>query len=116
MLVTLSGIVMLVSPVQPENAESPMLVTLFGIVTFVSSGHPQKAESPMLVTLPSAGITLVLHPAIKVFVAVSVCKVRAVLECLFADICDAVRQNNFFYVFQTGKGTFADSDNGIAAQ
>ena len=36
MLVTLSGIVMLVSPLQPSNAEDPMLVTLSGIVTLVS--------------------------------------------------------------------------------
>ena len=35
MLVTLSGIVTLVSPVQPENALSPMLVTLLPIVTLV---------------------------------------------------------------------------------
>ena len=35
MLVTLSGIVTLVKPLQPENAELPMLVTLFGIVTLV---------------------------------------------------------------------------------
>jgi hypothetical protein len=32
MLVTLLGIVTLVRPEQPENAEFPMLVTLFGIV------------------------------------------------------------------------------------
>ena len=35
MLVTLFGIVMLVSPLQPQNADAPMLVTEFGIVTFV---------------------------------------------------------------------------------
>jgi hypothetical protein len=35
MLVTLEGIVTLVSPLQPENAFSPMFVTLFGIVTLV---------------------------------------------------------------------------------
>ena len=29
MLVTLSGIVILVKPVQPENAELPMFVTLY---------------------------------------------------------------------------------------
>ena len=34
MLVILSGIVMLVSSEQPENALLPMLVTLLGIVTF----------------------------------------------------------------------------------
>jgi hypothetical protein len=36
MLVTLGGIVMLVRPVQPENAESPILVTLLGIVMLVT--------------------------------------------------------------------------------
>ena len=35
MLVTLSGIVTLVRPLQSENAHSPMLVTLSGIVTLV---------------------------------------------------------------------------------
>ena len=32
---TLSGIVILVKEVQPENAEFPILVTLFGIVILV---------------------------------------------------------------------------------
>ena len=36
MLVTLFGIVTLVSPLQSRNAEDPMLVTLSGIVTLVS--------------------------------------------------------------------------------
>ena len=36
MLVTLFGIVTLVSPLQPENAHSPMLVTLSGIVNAVT--------------------------------------------------------------------------------
>jgi hypothetical protein len=36
MLVTLEGIVMLVNPLQPEKAESPMLVTLEGIVMLVN--------------------------------------------------------------------------------
>ena len=36
MLVTESGIVTLVSPLQPENVLDPMLVTLFGIITLVS--------------------------------------------------------------------------------
>jgi hypothetical protein len=40
MLVTLFGIVTLVSPLQPENAEEAMLVTLSGIVTFVSPLQP----------------------------------------------------------------------------
>ena len=35
MLVTLSGKVILVSPVQSEKAELPMFVTLFGMVMLV---------------------------------------------------------------------------------
>ena len=50
MLVTLFGIVMLVSPVQPENAELPMLVTLPGIVMLVSLLQFANAEGPMLVS------------------------------------------------------------------
>ena len=42
---------MLASPLQPENAESPMLATLFGIVTLVSPLQPENAEDPMPVTL-----------------------------------------------------------------
>ena len=41
----------LVSPVQPENEDSPILVTLFGIVMFVSFVQPEKALSPIPVTL-----------------------------------------------------------------
>ena len=37
MLVTLSGIVTLVSPLQPENAEFPTLVTLPEMTTFVTA-------------------------------------------------------------------------------
>ena len=51
MLVTLSGIVTLVSLVQSSNAVLPMLVTLSGIFTLVSPEQPSNAESPMLVTL-----------------------------------------------------------------
>ena len=51
MLVTLSGIVIDVKPVQPEKAEVPMLVTPFLMVTNVKPVQPEKAESPMLVTL-----------------------------------------------------------------
>ena len=40
MLVTLSGIVTLVRPLQPENADDPMLVTLSGIATLVSPLQP----------------------------------------------------------------------------
>ena len=58
MLVTLSGIVVLASELQPENAEDPMPVTLSGIVVLASELHPENAEDPMLVTL-SEIITLV---------------------------------------------------------
>ena len=51
MLVTLLGIVMLVRPVQPVNAELPMLVTLLGIVILVRQEQPVNASLPMLVTL-----------------------------------------------------------------
>ena len=78
MLVTLSGIVIDVSPEQPENALCPMLVTPFGIVkakfvadenlvphfgsavTAVSPEHPVNASFPMLVT-PS-GIVIDVSP------------------------------------------------------
>ena len=43
-----------------------MLVTLSGIVTLVRPLQPENASLPMLVTLPSSGITLFPHPAIKV--------------------------------------------------
>ena len=44
MLVTLSGIVMLVRPVQPSNALLPIDVTLFPIVTLVRPVQPSNAE------------------------------------------------------------------------
>lgn len=50
MLVTLEGIVTLVSPLQLENAEFSMLVTLSGIVILVRMLQPENAEKPMLVT------------------------------------------------------------------
>ena len=40
---TFDGITMLVSPVHPENADSPILVTLSGIVTDVIFSHPANA-------------------------------------------------------------------------
>ena len=40
MLVTLSGIVMLVRPLHPLKAELPMLVTLSGIVMLVRPVQP----------------------------------------------------------------------------
>ena len=60
MLVTLSGIVTLVSPLQSSNAKSLILVTLFGIVTLVSPLQPSNAEDPMLVTL--SGIVTLVSP------------------------------------------------------
>jgi hypothetical protein len=50
MLVTPFDIVMLVSKLQPANAEAPMLVTLLGIV-MLASDVPANAETPMLVAL-----------------------------------------------------------------
>ena len=44
MLVTELGMVISVSPVQPEKAPSPMCVTELGIVTDVSPVRPEKAE------------------------------------------------------------------------
>ena len=45
-----------VSPVQSEKAARPMLVTLSGMVILVRLLHEEKAESPILVTL--SGITI----------------------------------------------------------
>ena len=56
MLVTPSGIAMLVRLLQPENAEFPMPVTLSGIVMLVKLLQPENAEFPMLVT-PSVKTT-----------------------------------------------------------
>ena len=50
MLVTLFGRVILLNPVQPENAELPMVVKPLGITTFVSPVQPENAELPMLLT------------------------------------------------------------------
>ena len=51
---TLDGISALANPMQFWNAELPMLVTPSGIVTPVSPLQPEKERSPILVTL--AGI------------------------------------------------------------
>ena len=50
MLVTLSGIAMLVRLIQPENAPQPMVVTLSGIFTFVRLRQFSNASPPILVT------------------------------------------------------------------
>ena len=78
MLVTLFGIVILVSLVQPLKADSPILVTLFGIVILVSPVQPENALSPIPVTLyifPSFVIvveisTTVVHGAQSLTLAV----------------------------------------------
>ena len=63
MFVTELGIVMLVSPLQPENAQSPMLVTESGIFTLVSSLQPRNAHLPMLVMgLPPSEEGIVTAP------------------------------------------------------
>ena len=70
MLVTLVGIVTVVSPLQPENAYSPMLVTLDGIVTDVSPLQPENAEDPMLVTgYPPRVDGIVIAPVVAVGIA-----------------------------------------------
>ena len=55
-----------------------MLVTLLGISTEVKLEQPAKASSPMLVTL--LGMVVSLHPAIKVFVWVSIIALQLFLE------------------------------------
>lgn len=42
--VTLSLMTIDVSPLQPENAQSPIFVTEFGIVTEVNAEHPEKTS------------------------------------------------------------------------
>ena len=53
MLVTLLGMVTLVSPEQYSKAETPMLVTLFGIEILAALEQESNASLPMLLT-PSA--------------------------------------------------------------
>ena len=63
MLVTLSGIVILVKLLQPSNAQSPILVTLLGIVTLVKLVQPSNAQLPILVTLFGIAYSLSVLPA-----------------------------------------------------
>ena len=44
MLVTLSGMLMLVRELHLENAQSPMLVTLFGMLMLVRDLHPSYLQ------------------------------------------------------------------------
>jgi len=62
MEVTLLGMTMLASELQPRKAEFPMEVTLLGMTTLVSELHPENAEFPMEVT----GI-LLIHEGIVIF-------------------------------------------------
>ena len=59
MVVTLSGIVMLVRLSQSSNARRPILVTLSGIVTVVRLSQWQNAPTPMVVTL--SGIVMLVR-------------------------------------------------------
>ena len=72
MEVTLSGMVMDVREEQYSNAQGPMEVTLSGMVMDVRKWHYENARSPIEVTLPSEGMTLFLHPATSVLLAVSI--------------------------------------------
>ena len=53
------GSVMLVRPLQPPNALSPMVVTLLGIVILVRLVQPENALLPIVVTL--AGIVMLVR-------------------------------------------------------
>jgi hypothetical protein len=53
MLVTLEGIVMLVKPLQPRKAFSPMMVTPEGIVMLVKPDQFLKVSSGITVALES---------------------------------------------------------------
>ena len=66
MLVTLSGMVMLVRLLQlwnaPEFQSPPMLVTLSGMVMLVRPVQPLNAAAPMLVTpLPIVALSKLLQ-------------------------------------------------------
>ena len=52
--------VMLVNPVQPKNAESPIVVTLDGSSMLVKPAQSWNANSPILVTLD--GIVMLVKP------------------------------------------------------
>jgi len=67
MLVTLSGIVMLVRPL-PRKVYSPMLGTLFPMVTLARLVQLLKAQSPMLVTLfPMVTLVRLVQPKKALF-------------------------------------------------
>jgi hypothetical protein len=81
MLVTPSGIVMLVRLLQFQKALFPMLVTLLGIVMLVRRLQFQKALSPMLVTgLPSMVSGMTSSPVAAVLQSVMVTSPSAVVH------------------------------------
>ena len=63
-MVTLPGILIEVSPLQPEKALSPILVTLFGMLIEASPLQRLKASFPILVTL--FGILIEVSPLQRV--------------------------------------------------
>ena len=66
---------------QLKNAYSPTLDTLFGIVILFKVLQPANAVLPILVTL--SGISVFLHPKIKVLVSVSIIALQFSLESYF---------------------------------
>jgi hypothetical protein len=61
MLATESGIVTLVRPLQPENADAPILVTESGIVTLVSALHPKKVSLMLVTPLEITAFVITLY-------------------------------------------------------
>ena len=67
-VVTLSGISMLVKPIHPENAPYFILVTLFGISILVRPIKLENAESPILVTYsPSYLAGIIMSISIPIY-------------------------------------------------
>jgi hypothetical protein len=62
--------VTLVKPLHPSKASPSIFDTLEGITMLFRLVLPANAAYPMLATLPSAGITLLLHPPITVLLSV----------------------------------------------
>ncbi|MDY6374461.1 MAG: hypothetical protein SPK61_02745 [Bacteroidales bacterium] len=76
--ITLLGISIEVSPLQPLKALSPIDVTLLGISIELNSVQSIKALFPIDVTL--LGIFVFLQPETKTFVAVSIIALQLSLE------------------------------------
>ena len=78
---TPSGIVMFLSPVHSAKAAKPILIMLSGIMIFINSVQPPNAAFPMLITLPSVGITLVLHPNTISLLFLSIIQLFILINC-----------------------------------